>query len=252
MMIKFTLMVSAALGLAVFTNSAHAQEGQTQGGDTSQAADAASSNLPANMELNKKISTAAETYRNFVQKNQNSVPQQLVQGDSCVAVVPGVKRTALLLGSTSGQGVVSCKRSGGEWSTPSFVSVSGKSIGLQLGRQSSDVVMYLVGEEAVKEFLEEGEVELGKGVDVYAGPIGTNVNLPSREGAYSYVKNEKGLFAGLSLQGSELEVDDDANEEFYGEDASAEKILGSKDQVVAPPSAETFIQVIQQQQPKAA
>lgn len=251
-MAKFTLIMGLALGFAIASTNAQAEDAQVKDESSAQAATELNEGLPRNMELNKKIASAAETYRNFVQRNENKVPQQLVQGDSCVAVVPGVKRTALLLGSTSGQGVVSCKRAGGEWSTPSFVSVSGKSIGLQLGRQSSDVVMYLIGEEAVKGFLEEGEVELGKGVDVYAGPIGTNVNLPSREGAYSYVRNEKGLFAGLSLQGSEMEVDDDANEEFYGEDASAEKILGNQDQVVAPPSAKTFIQVIQQQQPNAA
>src|SRR5205085_2382095 len=118
----------------------------------------------------------------------------------------------------------------GEWSTPSYIEISGGSVGLQLGVEATDLVLVFTNKQGIDSLL-KGKVKLGADATVAAGPVGrkgevgTDIRLNSA--VYSYSRS-KGLFAGVSLDGSAITIDDSANEKVYGKKVSADSVLMSK------------------------
>ncbi len=131
------------------------------------------------------------------------------------------------LGGRYGKGLVSHRLPNGRWSPPAFMEIGGGSFGLQLGVEATDLVLVFTNDEGFKGLL-KGKVKLGADANVAAGPVGrtaevgTDVLLKSAVFAYS---RSKGLFAGVSLDGSVVTMDDDANKDVYGKAVSGEDIL---------------------------
>jgi len=146
------------------------------------------------------------------------LPQRLFADAHCIAVIPGVIKVGFGFGGRHGKGLVSC-RIGDGWSSPSFVSITGGSFGLQIGAQSTDLVLLFATRRAA-EILADNKITLGGDASVSAGPVGrtaeagTTVTLETE--IYSYSRS-KGLFAGVSLEGATLRADNDANHEAYGD-----------------------------------
>jgi len=160
-----------------------------------------------------------------------ALPQELLNKAHCVALIPGVKKIGFGFGGKYGKGVLSCRIEGGTgWSGPSTVRIEGGSFGLQIGASSTDVILLLMNESGVKKLL-SSKFTLGADADVAAGPVGrtaqaqTDVQMRAKVLSYS---RSRGVFAGISLEGSTLRPDHGANEQIYGREVSPLQIVSGQ------------------------
>ena len=184
----------------------------------------------------------------------DDIPQDLLDKTKCVIVLPSVVKFAIGIGGSYGRGVMTC-RSGkdfsGPWSAPAMMALEGGSIGLQLGGQATDFVLLVMNERGAGSIL-SSKVKLGVDAAAAAGPKGrdaaaaTDVTLRAEVLSYS---RSRGLFAGISLEGSTLRPDDDGNERLYGKGTSAKDIVINS-AVRAPASATLLLSTLNKKSPK--
>jgi lipid-binding SYLF domain-containing protein len=193
---------------------------------------------------------AGEALSEIMQIPEEGIPADLLERAEAVAVIPHVVKGAFVVGGEYGKGLVSERTEDGRWSAPSFIRIAGGSFGLQLGGSATDVVLIFTDRSGFQGLL-EGKVKLGADAAVAAGPVGrnaqagTDVMLKSPVLAYS---RSKGVFAGISLDGSVVSIDADANRAAYGRDIPAKEILSGsvhKNDVVMP-----FVRVLEQYAPR--
>ncbi len=184
----------------------------------------------------------------------DSIPKSVLDKADCVVVLPSVLKFAIGIGGSYGRGVMTC-RSGksfhGKWGAPTMMALEGGSVGLQLGGQATDFVLLLMNRRAAGSIL-TSKVKLGGDASAAAGPVGRNASAETdvtmRAEVLSYSR-ARGLFAGISLAGSTLRPDNDANEKLYGKKVSARAV--ALDGVEpAPPSAEKLLAILQKASPK--
>lgn len=190
-------------------------------------------------EHKKLLKKASEVYKKLV--DDTGIPRKLIQKTDCIAVVPNVQSRALLVGSQSGEGVISCKSQNNEWSSPAFISLQKTSLGAQIGMDSKDLVFFVVGKEQSKQFV-DGSTTFGSGLNITAGPVGSTISqdFAINDGIYSYVTEEKGLFAGVSLTGGSVELNDELNESYYGKKISQDEAFTLSASQHAGQEAEAF------------
>lgn len=190
-----------------------------------------SGRLPKN--LAERADNAVTILDELLAAPDDGIPEALLEDTRCVAVIPRVIKVGFGFGGRHGKGLVSC-RTGGSWSRPSFISLTGGSFGLQIGAQATDFVLLFQADRSAEQ-LTENKVTLGGDLSVSAGPIGrtaeagTDIKLQTE--IYSYSRS-KGLFAGVSLEGSTLRADRDANEEAYGNGVGPDELLFSREGAV--------------------
>ena len=184
----------------------------------------------------------------------DDIPQDLLDKAECIVVLPSVKKAAFGVGASYGRGVMIC-RSGlhytGLWGPPALYALEGASIGFQLGGQATDFVLLVMNPKGAKSLL-SSKVKLGADASAAAGPKGRTAegatDIVMNAEILSYSRN-KGLFAGISLEGSTLRSDGSANEKLYGSKLSAKDIIrGGK--VKAPASASELISLLNKKSPK--
>jgi lipid-binding SYLF domain-containing protein len=160
----------------------------------------------------------------------DGIPQDLLKKAECVVVMPSVKKAAIGIGGNYGRGVMTCRGGAnytGAWGPPAFYALEGGNIGFQLGGQATDFVMLVMNPKGAKSLL-HSKVKLGADAAAAAGPKGrdaqaaTDVVMKAEILTYS---RSKGLFAGVSLEGTTLRSDGGANENFYGKKLDAEDII---------------------------
>ncbi len=184
----------------------------------------------------------------------DDIPQDLLDKAECIVVLPSVKKGALGIGGSYGRGVMIC-RGGlhytGLWGPPALYALEGVSIGFQLGGQATDFVLLVMNPKGAKSLL-SSKVKLGADASAAAGPKGrtaegaTDVVMSAE--ILSYSRN-KGLFAGVSLEGSTLRSDGSANEKLYGSKLSARDIIrGGK--VKVPACAAELVALLNKKTPK--
>ena len=161
----------------------------------------------------------------------DSIPQDLLDKAECVIVFPSVKKVALGVGGSYGRGVISCrggKTYDGPWGSPAMFALEGASIGFQLGAQATDFVMLVMNDRGASSVL-GSKVKLGADASAAAGPkgrtAGAATDIVMRAEILTYSR-ARGLFAGVSLEGSTLRADGDANERLYGRKIEAKEIVG--------------------------
>ena len=184
----------------------------------------------------------------------DEIPQDLLDKAECIVVFPSVKKFAIGIGGSYGRGAMIC-RSGtgytGPWGTPAMYALEGGNIGFQLGGQATDFVLLIMNDSGAKSVL-GSKVKLGADASAAAGPKGrtasaaTDVVLKAEILSYS---RSRGLFAGVSLEGSTLRSDNGANKNIYGKEYSAKQII-IEGLVKAPEAAQTLINVLNKQSPK--
>lgn len=182
------------------------------------------------------------------------VPLDILEKAECVIVLPSVKKAAFIVGASYGRGVMTC-RSGanfnGRWSTPTMMQSTGGSFGFQAGGQATDYVILVMNDKGARALL-NGKLKLGADASIAAGPIGrtaeaaTNVVMSAEMLSYS---RAQGVFAGVSLSGSTLGPDDEANENIYGKKVTATDII-VKHEVTTPPSAHELLAVLTAKSPR--
>jgi SH3 domain-containing YSC84-like protein 1 len=184
----------------------------------------------------------------------DNIPEDLIDKADCIIVFPSVLKAAFIVGGSYGRGAMTC-RSGehftGPWSAPTMMALEGGSIGLQLGGQATDFVLLVMNPRGAHSIL-SSKVKLGGDASVAAGPVGRTANASTdvtmRAEVLSYSRN-RGLFAGLSLEGSTVRPDNDANERIYGKRVEAESIV-FKGAVAVPSAAQKMVAYLNQKSPK--
>src|SRR5215475_5055727 len=181
---------------------------------------------------------------------EQSVPEELMARAHGIAVIPHVVKGAFGIGGQWGKGLMSQRHEDGSWSPPAYIEIGGGSFGLQIGVQASDVVLVFTDEDGLKGLL-KGKLKLGADASATAGPVGrkaevgTDVLLKSAVFAYS---RSKGLFAGISLDGSVVSIDESANRRVYGKEVTGEEILLGKG-VRSNATVEPFLAALQKFSP---
>jgi lipid-binding SYLF domain-containing protein len=204
----------------------------------------------------KKESDRVANAGNVMQEILNipdDIPQSVIDKADCVVVLPSVLKFAIGIGGSYGRGVMTCR--GGEdfkgpWGAPTMMALEGGSFGLQLGGQATDFVLLLMSPRSAKSIL-TSKVKLGGDVSAAAGPVGRNASAETdvtmRAEILSYSR-ARGLFAGISLSGSTLRPDNDANKSLYGKDVTSQDIV-FKGAVPAPDSAELLLSQLNKKSP---
>ncbi len=183
----------------------------------------------------------------------DNIPPELLNKAECVVVVPSTKKFAIGLGGSFGRGAMSC-RSGasftGPWSAPALYALEGANIGFQLGGQETDFVLLVMNPRGVDSLL-KSKVKLGADAAAAAGPKGrdaeaaTDVLMQAEILTYS---RSRGLFAGVSLEGSTLRQDNSANRKLYGRELTARDIIAGK--VGVPASGQEMVGTLRKHSPK--
>lgn len=184
----------------------------------------------------------------------DDIPQSLIDKADCVIVIPSVIKFAFGIGGSYGRGAMTC-RSGndfqGPWGAPTMMALEGGSFGFQLGGQATDFVLLVMNQSGARSIL-SSKVKLGAGASASAGPKGRDAEADTdaamRAEILTYSRS-RGLFAGVSLEGSTLRPDNDANARIYGRKLSA-KDIALKGAVPVPPSARLLIETLNQHSPK--
>jgi lipid-binding SYLF domain-containing protein len=170
---------------------------------------------------------AAEVLTELMNIKEGGIPEELMQRAKGIAVVPKVVKAALGIGGQWGDGLMSRRMANGQWSSPVYIDVRGGSFGLQIGMDSTDLVLVFNDEKGI-DALVDGKLELGAEASVAAGPVGRNARVGTdiklESAVFSYSRS-KGLFAGVSLGGTVVAIDDSDNEKAYGKKLKAQEIL---------------------------
>ncbi len=181
----------------------------------------------------ERMDSAAAVLNELAQTPDKGIPDEIASSARCVAVVPSLKKGAFGFGGEYGQGIATC-RTGHGWSAPAPIRMTGGSWGLQIGGQSADVVMLAMNSKGMQDLL-SSKFKIGGDATAAAGPIGrhasagTNWKLDSELLTYS---RAKGLFAGISLTGTDVSQNDDDTAALYGHAVPFRDILSGR---VAPP-----------------
>jgi lipid-binding SYLF domain-containing protein len=184
----------------------------------------------------------------------DDIPQDLLDKSVCVIVYPSVLKAAFVLGGSYGRGAMTCRTGEhftGPWSAPTMMALEGGSIGFQIGGQATDFVLLVMNERGAHAVL-KSKVKLGADASAAAGPKGRNASAETdvtmRAEILTYSR-ARGLFAGVSLAGSSVRPDNDANARVYGKQLEAESIV-FKGAAAVPPAAQRMIAMLNQKSPK--
>jgi len=182
-----------------------------------------------------------------------NIPPDLLNKAECVVVVPGTKKFAIGVGGSFGRGAMSCRTAPhytGPWSAPALYALEGANIGFQLGGEETDFVLLVVNPKGAESLL-KSKVKLGADAAAAAGPKGRDAaaatDVLMRAEILSYSRS-RGLFAGISLEGSTLRPDNSANHKLYGRQLSARAIVSGK--VAVPPAGEEMVATLRKHSPK--
>jgi len=184
----------------------------------------------------------------------DSIPQELLDKADCVVVFPSVLKAAFIVGGSYGRGAMSCRKGenfSGPWGAPTMMALEGGSFGFQIGGQATDFVLLVMNESGARGIL-ASKVKLGGDASVAAGPVGrdasADTDLTLRAEILSYSR-ARGLFAGVSLEGSTIRPDNGDNRRVYGKKIPARDIVVAG-AVAAPPAAEELISTLDAKTPK--
>jgi lipid-binding SYLF domain-containing protein len=187
----------------------------------------------------EQLHKAANVLSEIMRTPDRGIPDDLLRKSVCVGIVPSQLKAAFIFGGTYGRGVMVCRTHGnGSWGAPSMFGLGGASFGFQIGGEATDVVFLVMNPEGAKKLLQD-DVKLGGDVSAAAGPVGrtmegsTDAQLHAEILSYS---RARGLFAGVSLEGSVLKQDHDGNRRLYHQEVTARDIL-IRGSVASPPEA---------------
>jgi lipid-binding SYLF domain-containing protein len=176
----------------------------------------------------EKVNDAIEVVEEMIEIPEEGIPEALLSKAYGIAIIPKVIKAAWVVGGRFGKGVLLVRGERGQWGNPCFIRIAGGSVGWQIGIQSADIILVFKRKKSI-ESITEGKITLGADAAVAAGPVGrraevsTDIELEAE--IYSYSKS-RGLFAVVSIEGSAIQIDEDANADFYDrEDLGAHDIL---------------------------
>ena len=195
---------------------------------------------PKESKASDRVRSAADVLDQIQSAPDSGIPNEILGSAECVAVVPSMLKGGFIVGAKYGRGLASCRTSKG-WSSPAFFTVTGGSVGFQIGGQAVDLVMLIMNKDGMKHLL-SSQFALGADASVAAGPVGrhaegsTDWKMRSEVLTYS---RARGVFAGVSLNGAVVKQDKDSTREFYGHMVTSNAALTGE--VEAPAAANSFL-----------
>jgi lipid-binding SYLF domain-containing protein len=184
----------------------------------------------------------------------DNIPRDLLDKTRCVIVIPSALKAAFVVGGSYGRGMMVCRTGkdfSGPWGAPAMYALEGGSVGLQIGGEATDYVFLVMNDRGVDSLL-HSKVKLGADLSIAAGPVGRSAAADTdaymRSEILSYSR-ARGAFAGISLEGSSLRPDNDANRNLYGRSVDARQII-RESEVQAPPDASDLIAELQKASPR--
>jgi len=200
----------------------------------------------------ERLNEATAVFREVMGTPDNAIPKALLEHAHCVAVVPGYKKGAFIVGASYGKGYLTCRAIGkAGWSAPATIRMEGGSVGFQIGGTETDLIMLVMSTRGADSLM-QSKFTIGGAVQAAAGPLGRSstaeTDAAMRAEIISYSR-ARGLFAGISLQGATLRTDEDSNEAMYKRKLSTADIVRDR-KVSASPSGQKFIAVINRYSPR--
>jgi lipid-binding SYLF domain-containing protein len=201
----------------------------------------------------QRLKESGDVIKDLLSKDRG-IPLDLLNKAECVIILPSVKKAGFIVAGQYGRGAMTCRTGenfDGPWSAPIMMQSSGGSVGFQAGGQATDFVVLVMNDKGARTML-HGKAKLGGDASVAAGPVGktaeasTNLSMNAEMLSYS---ESNGVFAGVSLSGTTMGPDDDANKNLYGKKVTGEEIFKSEK---APPAAETMLSMLTEKSPKPA
>jgi SH3 domain-containing YSC84-like protein 1 len=183
-----------------------------------------------------RLSTSAEVLTEVMSAPDKGIPHELLENSHCIAIVPGIKKGAFIVGAQFGRGFISCRRlSGDGWSAPAAIRVEGGSFGFQIGGSETDAVMLVMNKGGVDKLFAD-KFTLGVDASVAAGPLGrsssadTDAQMKAEILTYS---RSQGVFAGVALDGATLRPDAATNRELYHSGLTNKQIVTGRTRATA-------------------
>jgi lipid-binding SYLF domain-containing protein len=183
----------------------------------------------------------------------DNIPHDVMEKAECVIVFPTVLKAAFVVGASYGRGAMVCrtgKEFHGPWGAPAMMALEGGSVGFQIGGQATDLVLLIMNDRGAQSIL-SSKVKLGGDASIAAGPVGRDASADTdafmRAEILSYSRT-RGIFAGVSLEGSTLRPDDDATADVYGRKLTAREIV-IEGRVGVPPSGRHLVRVLDRNSP---
>ncbi len=195
--------------------------------------------------MNERLQSSTEVLQEIMATPDRAIPQQILSGATCVAVIPSYKKAAFAVGAQYGQGVATC-RTGHGWSAPAFVKIEGGSFGFQIGGQATDLVLLAMNQNGMEHML-HNKLKLGADAAASAGPVGRNAQAGTDwklNAEFLTYSRSKGLFAGLDLSGDVLQANEDDMSAFYGPGVKYGSVLHGD--VPVPQEAQNFVRTVAQ------
>ena len=193
--------------------------------------------------LDDRLNSAADVIQQIMATPDKGIPSSILAGAACVVVVPAYKKGAFIVGGQYGQGAATCRTPRG-WSAPVFVRLTGGSFGWQIGGQSTDLVLVAMNQKGLQSML-KSKVKLGADASVAAGPVGRNAQAATdiaMNAQFLTYSRAKGIFAGLSLDGTVLDSNKDDMTTEYGSPIPFETVLHGATPV--PENARRFVSTV--------
>ncbi len=195
-----------------------------------------------------RIQTASLVLKQIMDAPDSAIPDSIMGGAKCIAIIPSSLKAGFIFGANYGKGVATC-RTGTGWSSPAFFKLTGGSFGLQLGGQASDLVLIIRTDKGMQNLL-QSKFKLGADASAAAGPVGRDAqaatDLTLRAQVLTYSRS-RGLFAGLSLNGSVINQDGADTRAFYGKEYTYRSVLNGE--VAAPKDADPLLQAVEKYAP---
>ena len=200
-----------------------------------------------------RVESATEVLSKIMEIPESAIPPALLANAQGIAIVPGVIKVGLFVGGQYGRGVLVVRGKGGAWSNPVFISLMSGSVGWQIGAESTDFVIVFKTPRSVEGIM-KGQYTLGAEAAAAAGPVGRSVkastDIELKAEIYSYSRS-RGLFAGVSLEGSSLQIDDKGNAAYYEKEEIRPAGILSGKEVKTPAGAETLKKTLEKYAPAA-
>jgi lipid-binding SYLF domain-containing protein len=190
-----------------------------------------------------RIEDSAQIFQEIMGTPDRAIPQYLLDSAQCIAIIPSEMKLAFFVGANYGKGLVTC-RGPKSWSAPVFLSISGGSLGFQIGGSSTDIILVFRGRRGLQKLFSD-KFRIGGDVSAAAGPVGrsaaagTDIEMHAEILTYS---RSRGVFAGVSLSGAVVKADHTGNEALYGSGIDREDVLDGK--VAIPPDAMVLVQAV--------
>jgi lipid-binding SYLF domain-containing protein len=182
-------------------------------------------------DVNERLDAATAVMKDTMAASDKGIPHDLLDKAHCVAVIPGMKKGAFLVGAQYGKGFLACRKKGaGGWNGPAALRVEGGNFGLQIGGGEVDVVLLIMNERGAENIM-NNQFKIGGSASAMAGPVGRTVQAETdafmRAEMLGYSRS-RGVFAGIALEGSTLREDKGENSELYGKQLSNYDVLNTR------------------------